>query len=1209
MNFRKTHYRLCIITAVCLFMLHPLFAQNKTEKLLRQTRKEIKTQILQRYGNKYPKQAINSMINQYIKIDSMRIIEMFKPTENIHEQLQKKLHKKPDNNTTSQMTTTAVNEQDSLALVALYNSTNGGAWTNKTKWLTGPVDTWYGITVVVDRVTRIDLGNNNLDGTIPTELGNLTNLTYIYLNFNNLSGSIPPELENLNELKTLSLYFNQLSGNIPPTLGNLTNLESLSLYNNQLSGNIPPTLGNLTNLESLSLGANQLSGAIPPALGNLTNLCYLNLYFNQLSGAIPPELGNLNNLEILDLYSNQLSGAIPPELGNLNNLRHLSLDYNQLSGTIPPALGNLANLNSLSLGANLLSGAIPPELGNLTNLQYLNLDNNQLSGTIPPVLGNLANLRSLNLQNNQLLGAIPAELGDLTHLMYLHLSLNQLSGSIPPELGNLTNLKILGLYSNQLSSSIPPELGNLTNLEMLILCINQFSGSIPPELGNLTKLSTFILDNNQLSGSIPADLGNMASLEQLTFYNNQLSGSIPPELGSLSSLIFLACGKNKLSGPIPPELGNLSSLQYLDLFSNQLSGAIPAELENLTNLRHFWVESNKLTGPLPLSLMKLTNLCNAGSDLRFNGLYTDDPALRDFLNLKCVYWGFTQTIAPENVSCRCMNTQAIRVSWTPIIYQADPGGYRVFYSTTSGGPYTEFGMTEDKTKNSLLITGLSPDQKYYFAVKTQTDPHTNNNNTVISEWSEEDSCFTRAPEIHAAPWKHDYGTVWTDSTEVFTFTVWNTGNLDLQVQKTLIYGPDGNDFTITSGGGSCTVPPGSETEITIEFHPSSAGKKTATLGIENNDPDDPIAYIALEGTGFVPDTTAPEIVHCFPPPHSLAIHRNSNIQFTLTDSSGTGVDSSSIAVEVNDSTIVADGADRTGGQVQLLSHSPSYTIVYDPLTDFTQDDVITVSVTAQDLADTHNTMDTTYTLTIGSATVTAVAADSVDQNGGTVISDTSDVSVIIPAGALDWKEKIQIGTIDDTPPLPDNVTGIGLSYHFGPTGLEFADSVTISIPYTQDMLDEAGVSNPGDLEIYYFLTSTGEWILLDVNGYDDTCIQVKVKQFCYLITGKTREATTIQDRERQMPQSCSLHQNHPNPFNPETSISYTLSKPAQVTLTVYNMIGQPVRTLVNTKMAAGTHEVIWHATNDAGQTVPSGIYFFILRNGSHTEIQKALLMK
>src|SRR6266487_3335267 len=248
-----------------------------------------------------------------------------------------------------------VNQQDSLALVDLYNSTNGPNWNNHTNWLTkSPVSTWYGIGVVNTRVTMIRLERNNLNGKIPSSIGNLVNIYILYLNHNQLSGSIPSSLGNLVNLKNLYLHFNQLSGSIPSSLGNLANLRVLGLADNQLSGSIPSSLGNLVNLYTLELNNNQLSGSIPSSLGNLANLSHLLLDHNQLSGSIPSSLGNSNLKYLFDLVlsNNQLSGSIPSSLGNLAYLDALHLDHNQLSGGIPSSFGKLNPSLSLSLNGN-----------------------------------------------------------------------------------------------------------------------------------------------------------------------------------------------------------------------------------------------------------------------------------------------------------------------------------------------------------------------------------------------------------------------------------------------------------------------------------------------------------------------------------------------------------------------------------------------------------------------------------------------------------------------------------------------------------------------------------------------------------------------------------------------------------------------------------------------------------------------------------------
>jgi hypothetical protein len=248
-------------------------------------------------------------------------------------------------------------------------------------------------------VAAINLGSNNLNGTIPAELGNLTELTSLNMFNNQLRGSIPQELSSLTNLSSLQLYENQLTGIIPAELGNLKSMITFNLAANQLSGNIPVGLGNLTDLTLLVLRSNQLSGEIPIELGNLTSLIDFQLYDNQLTGTIPTELGNLTNLSILWFGINALSGVIPTSLGNLKNLSLLDLSSTQLSGNIPIELSGLINLGEFDLSSTQLSGTIPSEFGNLTSLNkfWLN-DNPNFDGSIPLSLTELS-LETFSFQN------------------------------------------------------------------------------------------------------------------------------------------------------------------------------------------------------------------------------------------------------------------------------------------------------------------------------------------------------------------------------------------------------------------------------------------------------------------------------------------------------------------------------------------------------------------------------------------------------------------------------------------------------------------------------------------------------------------------------------------------------------------------------------------------------------------------------------------
>lgn len=305
---------------------------------------------------------------------------------------------------------------DSLALVNLYNSTNGANWTNKTNWKTlSPLETWHGVSVnAAGRVVAIDLMNNNLQGSIPDELGSLSALEYLYMAANQLSGLIPTALGNLLSLKTLDLSYNpNISGSIPSSLGNLSNLEFLWLgeNNSQLSGTLPSSLGNLTNIRRLIIGGTQISGSIPIQLGNLGNLEYLRLSSNQLTGDIPASLGNLSSLEELDLSSNQLTGTIPQLIGNLSNARSIRLPGNKLSGVLPHTLTSLTNLNiqGLDISSNYFNfdglSALVPLLSNgrMRFLPQHPLVINKTGCSLAVTAGgNLANNTYRWLQHNQM---------------------------------------------------------------------------------------------------------------------------------------------------------------------------------------------------------------------------------------------------------------------------------------------------------------------------------------------------------------------------------------------------------------------------------------------------------------------------------------------------------------------------------------------------------------------------------------------------------------------------------------------------------------------------------------------------------------------------------------------------------------------------------------------------------------------------------------
>lgn len=347
-------------------------------------------------------------------------------------------------------TLTAGSHPDYQPLQDLYTSTNGVSWKNKNGWLTGcdPCG-WYGVTCSQGRVTRLDLHDNGLSGSISMSLGSLTNLQSLYLQDNALTGIIPDSLGSLSDLRELDLKGNQLSGSIPQSLGSLTRLRELDLEDNQLSGSIPSTLGNLTNLQILLLYNNHLSGCYP---ASLTALCGIQAK-NFSSNAGLPDGGSEAGFSAFCA-----NGGIHPDYKTLEDIYNSTNgagwknNTGWLTGCDPCGWYGISctegRVSTLDLHDNGLRGSIPESIGSLTGLQELFLLDNQLSGSIPQSIGNLTNLLYILLYNNQLSGNIPASIGNMPKLLAVRLENNQLSGCYPPSLTALCKISAKSFSGN-----------------------------------------------------------------------------------------------------------------------------------------------------------------------------------------------------------------------------------------------------------------------------------------------------------------------------------------------------------------------------------------------------------------------------------------------------------------------------------------------------------------------------------------------------------------------------------------------------------------------------------------------------------------------------------------------------------------------------------------------------------------------------------------
>ncbi|CAI9105567.1 OLC1v1004515C1 [Oldenlandia corymbosa var. corymbosa] len=381
----------------------------------------------------------------------------------------------------------------------------------------------------------------------------------------------------------MDLSDNQLEGSLPLCLGNLSSLAQLHLRRNTLGGELPSELGNLKQLTELDLSGNYFKCPIPSSFGQLSMIDTLILNDNQLFGTIPPALLNLTELGTLDVSYNSLSGELCGyNLAKLKSLRSLRISKNQFL--------SCKALMVISLANNQLTGKIPTCLGNLRQLGVLDLANNSLSGQIPYTLGNLVGLLVLHLNGNKLFGELPSTLKNLIFLVTFDLGNNQLWGLIPDWIAKeFSNLRFLRLQSNNFHGNISVNLCQLPSLQVLNLGENKLDGSIPACLGNLSMM----LSDDSNSDVI------FSSFYDESFWRNNLHGEIPDELMDLESLQNLNMSNNNLSGKIPERIDNLKHLESLDLSVNQLSGTIPQILANIDALSYLNLSFNNLVGPVP----------------------------------------------------------------------------------------------------------------------------------------------------------------------------------------------------------------------------------------------------------------------------------------------------------------------------------------------------------------------------------------------------------------------------------------------------------------------------------------------------------------------------------------------------------------------------------------------------------------------------------
>lgn len=736
----------------------------------------------------------------------------------------------------------------------------------------------------------------------------------------------------------------------------------------------------------------------------------------------------------------------------------------------------------------------------------------------------------------------------------IDLSSNNLTGNIPAEIGNLVFLESLSLQFNNLTGSIPSELGNLNSLEELILAYNTLTGSLPAGMfdpGDLSNLWGLDVSSNQITGNIPSQINNLINLEYLFLNDNFIDGSIPAGLGDFIFLEVLDLSFNELSGPIPLGMldpGDLPIIYYMDLSRNQISGTIPTQIENLSSLGELYLSGNKITGEIPDEFMNLVHLIAV--DLSWNALYTNNIVLKAFIDAaSCVCgWEDTQTIAPVNIAAYEFNAYSI-ITWTPVDYTIDGGGYDIYFGSFSGGPYNYLGSVNDKNISEYSLSALGQDFSYYFVVRARTDPHANNDNIIQSENSAE-ILITNDNAIYPPEVVRNTGaTINEGETFVFSDLVLRSDDADSDVFQ-LLY--------------------------TIVRKPENG------LLLVNN----------LEASAFTQNDIANGKVSY---KHDGGNSQSDYFTFYVSDTDGQQTERKNFIFTINsiNDPPVVDSLPKI-----IMNEDEPYVLDvkdwYEFITD--QDDeyeslIFTISNNDNFIFVEKNS-DTTFTI-IPEENYNGASSLSV------VIKDKSD--------SASTTVEIEIKPVNDLPVIKNLIPVFAFSN--GKTSILNLKGIASDIETPDSLLIYSFVCEPDSLLMNYDLKTgkltlnakgkfTGEVDLI-VRVEDEDGAQTEGKVIIKVLPSQLTEIN-----ENELPSDLALYQNFPNPFNPSTTISYSIPEQSYVSLVVYDLIGNKVAELVEQQKQAGKYEIKFDAGN-----LTSGIYFYTLRAGKFSQTKKLILLK
>ncbi len=200
---------------------------------------------------------------------------------------------------------------------------------------------------------------------------------------------------------------------------------------------------------------------------------------------------------------------------------------------------------------------------------------------------------------------------------------------------------------------------------------------------------------------------------------------------------------------------------------------------------------------------------------------------------------------------------------------------------------------------------------------------------------------------------------------------------------------------------------------------------------------------------------------------------------------------------------------------------------------------------------------------------------------------------------------------NDFPDIPHFVSE---AYYYNLTTNASNFTLDLTFGYSDSALNENGIQEDNLALSYYdsidYRGNIWHSVPVTVDKENNTIKVTTTHLSLWAITSSTETlVTNVVNSKLNLVENFILYENYPNPFNPSTTIRFETNFPSEVRLKIYNSGGKLVRTLINGTIRRGEHNIVWDGRNDRNSPVNSGVYFYRIQTGRHSDTKKMVFIK